>query len=512
MAVEKQEGRVVGLAVTRETDKRELPENPVWETREPNDFSDFGAEYATTARRPYSVNRQRKKGNVTDRDDKFGWNEDVTQHNMLPRIEEFCFAEARRTAKTFSTAINAVSGEFTVTEEAGFLAGSLILAGGFGIATNNGLKVVDTIADGKVGVVTVLTAEAAAPKGANIKVVGHAFPAGDLSIAKVGALVVITSGAVDFNDLPLIPGQWLFIGGDAVGDQFADMKPGYARISVNGIADDGASIAFDKTTFAVPDDLDDDGETKTLRIFFGDVVKNEDDPDLIKRFTLQAERFLGRDDNGRQSEYFEGGVANELTWNSPMADKVTVDLAYIAMYYGKRPGALGPKSLTAGSTLLKALGEEAINTTSNVYRLRLSVIDPETLNPTPMFARVTEWTMTIANGTSANKAQGVLGAFDMSSGMFEVDGSFTGYFGTVASLEAIEDNADTTFDAIYSKKNAAIIMDVPLIGPGGGALDVSMDEAVMIPVTTAAAESPFGHTILFTWLPYVPNVGNATGG
>lgn len=508
MAIEKQESRFVGLAMTRESAPRTLPANPVWETREPNDFADFGADYSMVARRPFSASRQRKKGNITDRDDRFGFNEDVTQNNMVARIEEFCFAEARRTAQTFSTAAIAATSRYTVTAGAGFLTGALVLASGYGIAGNNGLKVVDESGADYVGIASVLTNEAAAPQGAKLKVVGQAFGAGELAIAKVGAKVVITADTFDFTELPLIPGQWVFVGGDAAGDRFDGIVPGYARIGVDGITE--TTLTFDKTTFAIADGFNSDGAAKTLRIFFGDIVKNEDDPDLIKRFSVQAERYLGRDDNGRQSEYLEGGVANELTWNSPLADKVTVDVAYIAMYYGKRKGADGPLSAAQGATLLKALGEDAFNTTSNVYRLRLGVIDPASLNPTPLFARVTEWSLTLANNTSANKAQGYLGAFDTTSGLFEVDGEFTAYFTTMAAIQAIEDNADVTFDAIYSKQNAAIVIDVPLIGLGGGSLDISMDDAIMLPLTTAAAESPFGHTVLFGWFPYVPNVGMAS--
>lgn len=508
MAADKQEARFVGLAMAREATPRVLPANPAWETREPNEFADFGAEYSMVARRPFDTGRQRKKGSVTDRDDRFGFNEDVTQNNMIARMEEFCFAAARRTAQTFSTAAIASSSRYTVTAGLPFVNGAIILASGFGNALNNGVKVVDEQAAGFVGVVSVLADEAAAPQGAKIKVVGQSFAAADVSFAKVGSKFVMTSKVIDFTTLPLIPGQWVFVGGDAVGDQIAGINPGYARISVGGIV--GKTLSFDKTTFAVADGFASDGAGKTLRMFFGDVVKNERDPDLIVRYTVQAERFLGRDDDGRQTECLEGGTANELTWNSPLADKVSVDLSYIAMYYGKRKGIVGPKSSLPGATLAKALAEDAFNTTSNVYRLRLGIIDPATLNPTPLFARVTEWTQTITNNTSANKAQGYLGAFDTTSGLFEVDGEYTAYFSTLAAVQAIEDNADVTFDAIYSKKNAALVMDIPLIGLGGGSLDISMDEAIMLPLTTAAAESPFGHTILFTWMPYVPTVGMAT--
>jgi hypothetical protein len=601
MAVEKQEGRVVGLAVTREISKRALPANPVWDTREPNDFDDFGAEYTKVARSPFSQNRQRRKGNITDRDDRFGWNEDLTQNNMQERLEEFLFANMRATpkvadyqpeyAKAFTvvaatdvfttvahglttgdgpfnvssattlpaglngatlywvivlsantfklatTRANAVAGvpvavdvtdagtgihtmtrtgavdattdAYIVNDGTGFVANGLVLAQNFTGTGNNGLKKLLTATASALAIDGVLASEVTAPANASVTLVGYEFDAGDVTIVRDGETVVFASASVDFNDLPLIPGQIIFVGGDAAGTRFDDVVPGYARIGVDGIAEDGSSLTFDKTTFSVPADLDDDGAAKTIRIFFGDTVKNEDDPDLIVRHTIQAERYLGRDDDGYQSEYLEGGVANELTFNSPLADKVTFDLGYIAMYYGKRPGALGPKSREVGVVLNKALGEDAFNTTSNLYRVRLTILDG-TLNPTSLFARVTDWTVTIANNTTGDKAQGTLGAFDTTSGLFEVDAEVTAYFTTVAAIQSIEDNADVTFDAIYSKKNAAIYMDIPLAGNGGGGLDISQDEAIKLPLETAAAESPFGHTVMFGFLPYVPNVGMAS--
>jgi hypothetical protein len=63
-----------------------------------------------------------------------------------------------------------------------------------------------------------------------------------------------------------------------------------------------------------------------------------------------------------------------------------------------------------------------------------------------------------------------------------------------------------TFDAIYAKQNAGVYMDVPLISLGGGRLSIEQDAAVMLPLETAAAESPFGHTILVGWFPSLPNV------
>jgi hypothetical protein len=112
---------------------------------------------------------------------------------------------------------------------------------------------------------------------------------------------------------------------------------------------------------------------------------------------------------------------------------------------------------------------------------------------------------------SGNKAQGTLGSFDTTAGGFDVDLEATAYFSHVSGIQSIPDNADVTFDAIYSKQNAAIVIDLPLLSNGGGRLEIEMDAPIMIPLESPAAESDFGHTVLFTFLPYVPDVGNATG-
>ncbi len=404
-------------------------------------------------------------------------------------------------------AVSAASDEYTVNETASFMVGHLILASGFAIAGNNGLKELDTVSPTKLGVTGALFDEVGASDG-KIEIVGYQFPADDVSLALVGGTAVLTSAATDLNELGLIPGEWTFLGGDAAGNRFGDVVPGYAR--VKSIADDGSSITFDKTTFAIG--AGDDGAGTALQMFFGTVVKNEDDPDLIVRFTDTIERTLGRDDDGMQSEVIPGFAYNEMTWNSPLADKVNIDLGGIGMSHKKRTGLEGPLSKLPGATIEKQRGEDAFNTSSNVYRLRMAVIDEATLNPSPLFARVTEWNVTINNNVSANKAQGTLGAFDTTAGNFDVDGEFTCYFSTVAAIKSIEDNADVTFDAIYSKDNAAVIMDIPLLGTGGGKLNVEQDQAIMLPLNIMGAESPFGHTALLNWLSYVPNVGMATGG
>lgn len=503
MAADKQDANLVGFYKIREATLGQTPATGNWSTREPNSFDDFGGEYTKVARRPFSPSRQRKKGSVTDLDADGGYNEDLTQNNMQGELEEFFFAALRKTPEQVNVAAVASTDDFTVASSAGFKVGHVVLASGFDIAGNNGLHVLDAITDGThVSTGSALTDEAAATKQ-KLKVVGFQFTAGDLEMtAAVGNTFVLSTTTQALDELGLVPGQWIFIGGGLAGDSFDSGGPltGYARIAVDGITEN--AISFDKSTFTP---VTTDGAGKTVRIFFGDILKNEEDPDLIVRFSSTIERTLGRDDDGVQSENITGMVANEMTWNSPLANLVNLDFGYIGQRHNTRTGTDGPLTARASNTRLPALGEDAFNTSSNIFRLRLAPIDPSTLNPAPSFARVTEWSLTINNNVTAAKAQGVLGGFDVTVGNFDVDGEFTAYFSTVEAIHAVKCNYDMTFDAIYAKANAGIFMDVPLIGLGGGRLDIEMDAAIMLPVETAAAESPFGHTAMIGWFPYLPN-------
>ena len=501
---DKQDANLVGFYKAREATLGVLPDPATWNTREPNSFDDFGGQYTKVARKPFSPSRQRKKGSVTDHDANGGYNEDLTQNNMQGELEEFFFAAMRETPNQSNVAAVAATDDYTVASSAGFLSGHIILAKGFAIAANNGIHVLNGITDAThVSTANALTDEAAAA-GQTIKVVGFQFTAGDLEMtAAVGNSFLLTTTTQQLDVLGLVPGQWVFIGGGNADDSFASggsPLTGYARIGVDGISDN--AIAFDKATF-VP--VTTDGAGKTVRLFFGDVIKNEEDPDDIVRFSSTFERTLGRDDDGVQSEYLTGAIANEMTWNSPLSNLVNIDMSYVAQRARTRTGAEGPLIAEVGATVNRALGEDPFNTSSNVYRIRMAVVDETTLNPTPLFARVTEWTLTINNNVTAAKAQGVLGGFDATVGGFDVDGEFTAYFTSVEAIHAVRCNRDVTFDAIYAKANAGVYIDVPLVGLGGGLPEIEQDAAIMLPLETAAAESAFGHTALIGWFDYLPN-------
>jgi hypothetical protein len=172
------------------------------------------------------------------------------------------------TADSVITGVAETGGVYTVAAGAAFAAGHLARFTGFGEAGNNGLKKITAgsatvpAVGGSAGVVD----EAAPPAHARIKVVGFEGESGDITALADG----LGSTSLDFTTLGLAVGQWIKIGGTGSAYRFgAEALNGWARI---------AAIAANKLT------LDNrpagwttnDGAGKTLRVFFGDRIKNGD--------------------------------------------------------------------------------------------------------------------------------------------------------------------------------------------------------------------------------------------
>jgi hypothetical protein len=377
-----------------------------------------------------------------------------------------------------------------------FTVGQLVRATGFTNAANNGFKTVVSQTAEAVKVNEALVAEAAPPAAAKVETVGFQFPAAGAAITMNGQLVRLTTGATDATTLGLILGEWIFIGDDAAINHFNN-NIGFARVSA--IA--AGYLEFDKVTWTPAAEV---GTGKTIRIFYGNVIRNESDPALIKRRTYQLERTLGQDANGTMSEYLVGAVPNEFTLNVAQADKVTADFAFIACDSEQRSGLVGLKAGTR-----PALNStDAFNTSSDFSRIKLASVSAVDAAPTPLFAFATDMSLSINNNVSANKAIGVLGAFDTTAGTFEVSGEITAYFASVDAVQAVRNNADITLDWIMVKNNSGLLFDIPLLALGNGRITIEQDQPVTVPLETNAAESKFGHTLLMQSFPYLPTLAD----
>lgn len=508
--VTKIDSNSVGLAIAEEVcpgilpGEQGYPGTPVWRAMEPNSYSDFGSTITTVARTPITQTRSNQKGVVTDLEVTAGFNQDFMLANTVRRLQEFFFASQR--AKPTTAPLNAdpvlvgsvsVADGFAVANAAtiGFKTDDLVFNSGFADMANNGLKLVTSATASLIKTSGSVVADAAPNQWASLSVVGHQFGAGDIAlVTPVGDLPRLVATVADMSSFGIIPGEWIFIGGDSAAFQLTG-NAGFARVSE--ITE--TTWVLDKVSWAP---VATDGAAKTLRIFFGDIIRNETDPNLIQSRSVQLRRTLGQDADGTQSEYAIGAFANEMTINMPMADKINVDFGYVAMDNVQRTGLQGLKP----GTNAPVERSDVFNTSSDFARIKLALVDPVNGNPVPLFGFSTELSLVIANGITMNKALGVLGAFSMSASNFDVSGSITAYFSTIDAVQAVRNNADVTLDLISVKKNTGMLWDIPLLTLGGGSVNVEQNAPIMVPLDNMAAESKFGHTLLFQSFKYLPTL------
>lgn len=513
-AVNKIDSNITALRYAEEDSLKVLPVTPIWVPLEPNSYKDFGGNIATMARNPISGDRQRKKGVTSDLDAAGGFNNDLTQTNLQDILQGFMFADFIRKGEETVTAVDPDStnpDEYEVASTSGFLVGSLIFGSGFTNAANNGLDVVTAItADTSVEVLTGdLVAEASPPADAKIVNVGYQFGSATVNVdITTGDLPRLTriSGSFDFTTLGLVPGEWIFVGGDGASQSFVtSANNGFKRIrSITS-----TYIELDKSVLTMSNET---GTGLTIRIFTGRVLKNQTGTNIIRR-TYQLERTLGASDDAQptqiQSEYITGAVADELVFNINTADKITCDLGFKACDHEIRSGATGVKSGTR-----PALAEtDAFNSSSDFQRIKLSTVSATAEAPDPLFAFVTEMKLTVNNNVSPNKAIGTLGAFDLTAGTFAVSGNITAYFSDAAAISSVRNNADVTLDMILVKNNTGVVIDLPLLTLSDGRAKVEQDQPITLPLSHEAASggsisADLDHTLLMVFFDCLPNLAD----
>lgn len=501
------DSNVVGLRFAEEASLKTLPGSPVWYPLEPNSYENFGGEITTIARAPISADRQNKKGSTTDLDAGGGIVQDLTQDNLQRLLQGFFFADIRTKVELAVATVDGTNDDYEPASGGdGYYDNDLLFAKDFDDAANNGLKKVTGSPSGS-SVAVEQDLVAATSQSGIISRVGHEFASGDLQVDASGSLPKLTASSKNLTQLGLVPGEWIFVGGDLTAEKFATAaNNGFAR--VRSVA--SGEIVLDKTAGTM---VTDNGSGKTIRLFFGRVLKNESDTSLIKRRSYQLERTLGAPDDALpaqiQSEYVVGAIANQLTLNIPVANLVTANLSFVGLDNETRDGATGVKSGTR-PTLADSDG---FNTSSDFSRIKLAKVESADAAPTALFAFVDNLTLTINNNARPNKAVGVLGAFDVSVGNFDVSAEMGAYFADVAATQAVRDNADVTLDAALVKANKGIVIDLPLVALGGGRLDPVKDEKIKVPLTSNAAtgakiNTNLNHTLLMSFFDYLPSAAD----
>lgn len=488
------DSNVVGLNYCEEECLGQLPQanSQKWQALEPNSYSDFGGELTTASRTPISASRQNKKGAVTDLSAKAGFEVDFTQNALTDLMQGLFFADKRAKTELNVTAITATG--FTVIGGTKVKANDIVKASGF---TTQSFNTSFVVTGATATEIQASGLSVKAEKG-KLQIVGHKFGAGDLKFNVENQLYSLTSTAKSFAELGLIKGEWIFVGGDDTNAQFANVKPFYGRI---GEIKDKV-ITFDNGTF--PSGLaSDNGAGKSIEIYVGTVIKNENNPDLIKRRSYTFERTLGKvaSTNQDQAEYVHGAIFGEFSLSANQGEFVKAECTFTATDAQYKTGDLLSKD-----KLTSALGESAFSTANDMRSMRLSVVDETKSVSAPLFAYLTELSLEVNNNLSENKAIGVFGAMDVSAGNFEVKGSTTAYFATIDAQLAVRNYSDVGLNAIFAKDQAGFLFDIPLLGLGDGKNNVEKDNPIKTSLEIQGAENKNGYTLMYINYPYLPKI------
>lgn len=493
------------LRIAEESSIGVLPGTPNWVLREPNTYEDFGGEITTAPRKPIKSDRMPRKGPVVDVEAKGGFNTDLTQTNCFDLLQGFFFADPRRKAEITSdiSGVTASTDTYTVASGGGsFLANDLLFAANFTNSANNGLHVVASSTSTTVVVGDGLVDETP-PSTASIVCVGHQFSSGDLEVsASGGAFPTLTTSTKDLTQLGIVPGEWIRIGGDTSGTQFATAANNcWAR--VRSVATN--VITLDKTSATM---VTDTGASKTVQVFLGRVLKNETGSS-ITRSTFQLERSLGAPEDtlpgSEQAEYIVGGVCSEFALNLPEADKVTCDFSFMGLDHETRNYSTGLKSGDRPALV----AEDAFNSSSSVKRLKFAAVSSTDSNPTELFSYLSELTFSINNGITRNIAIATVGAFEATEADFMTQVQLNAFFVDVDALASVRANTDLTIDLVMAQNNAGIVLDVPLLAGSGALANVEADTPIKLDLTSDGAngidvDANLNHVALMVFFDYLP--------
>lgn len=503
---------VVGLSYAREKELGVLhsttatpPDaiDPTWYELEPNGYNDFGVEIETVARDPINSSRQNKKGVVVDANADGGFTHDLQQRNLQRLMQGFMFADMRElgttlrvsdgvnTAYTVTATGLATTGDFTTR----FSVGDIVKGNRHTNVANDAVGVVTAVTAGVLTLNTTDLVAEAPPAYANYEVVGKETTDDQLGLTVgVADYRLEADAAFDLTSLGLNVGQW-------IGVDFGEGNRGFAKIQ----SISAATIVLKEPTWqsaaSLPRSGDPAGTGAKVSLWYGPVIRNEKDLSKIICRSWQIERTLGNDENGVQSEYLIGAIANEFNMSLETASKIETEMNFVALDAEYRNGNEGLKN----GTRIPVLIEDVFNTTSNVVQIRLFVHDDSLAQANSLFGYVNEAAINVTNGAEGLKAIGVFGSFDVKTENFTVSGDLDVYFSTVAAVQAVRNNADVAMNVIMAKDNAGMVFDIPLLSLGGGRVNVEKDEPIMLPLSHSAAENQDGYTMMISYFNYLPD-------
>ncbi len=341
-----------------------------------------------------------------------------------------------------------LAGSATNATAASFVAGQLLRI--TGTALNNGLFPV-TASTATSVTASGLSVEANPPATTRLKVVGAQAPTGDVAAVTTGGNA-LTSTALNFTTLGLIVGQWIKISNE--GGAFSFGTPaanGYARVSA--IA--ANRLSFDITVGGWAADA---GAAKTIRIYYGDTIRNGTTAfsyRIEKNYVLTA---------GTRYAYFRGMEVGTMAFSGDTRAVLTSTLTFT----GSDSTVLNSTRDSGATTVAASTG--TVLDSSNSVPLLLEA--GETLS-SPNF--VSSFAFSLENNLRAQNAVGSPGAVGIGLGRSVFTGNLNTYFGDETLLNKLLTStaSSVTFQFRDQASSRSEIWDVPRLKYSSGSPEVT---------------------------------------
>jgi len=357
--------------------------------------------------------------------------------------------------------------------------GHLIKASGFTAAANNQVFRVTTAsgspANTFAGTALSLSAEAAPPATAKLKVVGFQGVAGDITATSTG----LAATTLNFTTLGLSVGSFIKIGGTATIDKFATAaNNAWVRITV--IAAQALTLDHLPTGWAI-----DNGAAKTIKVWFGDHIVNG-----TTQITMTKE--VGFMDQATPSYLkFVGMTCNTLDLNLTANQIIQGTIAWTGRAASTSTTSLDDSPDTATSNRVMA----AHASVGNLSEAGAVLTDPN-------WAR--SLTFQINNNQRVLDDVASPSVVAVNAGECTVTGRLETYFGDNSRLAKLYAATVTNLSTRWQKDNQAVIFSFPRVSFRGGDPQVTGKNAdVTLPLDFRAALDPTtGVQIFMTRIPY----------
>lgn len=500
----------ISESYAREATPGVLPGTPDWRQLEPNTIGNFGSDFKTLARTPITKSRQNRQGAVSDVDSAVEIDADLTMSSFFDFLESFAYAVAVGPDRYNPTASTATG--FTVpalsAAQAGRLkygvgaARSLLYARGFGLAANNGLKLLNAAAVATDTEIKVAGLTAETPPATNVvelAIAGVRGAPGDLKINAGGHL---TSIVLDFTTLGLSVGQSIWVGGVDVANQFFNTaNTGFARIV--SIAANLITLEKRSQAFVLDDGTDTGagGANISIDILFGQFIRNVDVDhadyrEITNQFELVSPNLMTGGATGY--EYSLGCYANEMSVAVPLTQKATVKFGFVAL------SSTNPSTVRAsGAANAKVpAATQAFGTSSDIARLRVADVDESGLS-----TDFKSMTISIKNNVSGEKVLGTLGPKYVNAGNLDVSIDAELIFTNPLVINRVRNGTRIGFDCALNNGDGGFLFDIPSGMLSGGKRNYKTNESVTVQFKVEAfRDAALGTSFSASVFPVLPPV------